>query len=422
MAVAGITQNDALPRPGLIHTSASGRLIWLTMLMAAFGLIMSTSAAAGRAVSDQAFSALLVRRFLWYGIGLAIFFVTAQLDYHHWRRHSLGMLVFGMALLMLVLVLGRNVNGARRWLRFGSMIGFQPSELAKLCIIIWLAAYGERYRQQMKSFSWGFLIPMLVVGLASLLIVAEPDFGTAVLVGTVGTLILLVAGTRVLFVAFGGIAVLPLIQKLILDSEYRMARIMIFRDPWADPDGKGYQLCQSLIGIGSGGVWGHGLGAGQQKLGFLPECATDFVFSVIAEELGFVGAMAVIVAFVILVMEGLKVAMRSRDTFGAVLALGITILVGLQAAINIAVVTSSVPPKGLSLPLMSAGGSSLVVSMFALGILVSIARCGEHPESANWQSWEREVPLYERQFGELMAELGGWISHRLHKATSSQIR
>jgi cell division protein FtsW len=412
-AVTVTARQNETPRAG-VHST---RIVWLVLYLASFGLVLSISAAGGRMVSETEFWQLVVRRGAWWGIGLVLFWLASRIDYHLWRRHSLLIIVAALALLVAVLLpgIGRTVNGARRWIRIGPYLGVQPSEVAKLCLLVWIAAYCERHRDVMKTVTRGFLLPMLVVGLASLLILAEPDFGTAVLVGLVGTLMLLVAGTRLLFVTFGAVAAVPLLHKLILDSPYRVGRILIFLNPWEDPQGRGYQLVQSFIAIGSGGLWGTGLGASTQKLGFLPECSTDFVYAVVAEELGLVGTVALLAVCVWLLMEGLRAAWSSRDAFGFLLATGLTTLLGLQVLINVAVVTGCVPPKGLSLPLISAGGSSLAVTLFGLGILVNIARSAERPDTGTVRAWDVDTPAYELAFGAVVHELGAALSRRLRR-------
>jgi cell division protein FtsW len=213
--------------------------------------------------------------------------------------------------------------------------------------------------------------------------------------------------------------VLPVVHKLILDSPYRLQRVVSFLDPWQDPQGSGYQLIQSMIAIGSGGPFGKGLGEGVQKLGFLPLANSDFIFSMVGEELGFLGAVAVIGAFMWLVWEGIRIALKTRDGFGFALAFGISLLIGLQAAVNIAVVTGSVPTKGLSLPFVSAGGSSLFFTLWGAGILVNIARSLETPAQCKLIRWEEDVPSYERTLRSFVQDAGsklpGAIRHIVKK-------
>jgi cell division protein FtsW len=236
-----------------------------------------------------------------------------------------------------------------------------------------------------------------VVGTACFLVLIEPDFGTAVLMGTICVTVLLVFGMRLLYVGLAAAAGAPLlVQMLVLKVPYRLQRLLTYQNPWRDPQGSGYQLIQSKIAIGSGGLFGRGLGAGLQKAGFLPGANNDFIFSILAEELGLVGCLAVVLLFLFLLWECLRVILRARDPFGFALGLGLAWLLGMQAAAHIGVVTGAVPTKGLSLPFISAGGSSLLASMLAAGILVNIARSEEDPERHRLRPWHEDVPGYER--------------------------
>ncbi len=359
-----------------------------TLALASFGLVMSVSAAGG-----AQFSAALSKRLALTGLGVCAFLVGAGMDYHFWRRHHLAVLALALVCLLAVLVppLSAAKNGARRWIDLGLPIGFQPSEFAKIALCIYLAAYCERHVQHMGRFVEGFLAPLCGVGLVCGLVLVEPDFGTAALTGLVCMVVLLVMGTRVVYVLLAALAAMPMLQQLVFDVPYRMQRILAFLDPWKDAKGSGYQLIQSLIAVGSGGIAGRGLGAGVQKEAFLPGAANDFVFSVVAEELGLIGSVVLIALFAWLLWEALRVVLRSPDPFGFALGLGLAVLLGTQAATHIAVATACVPTKGLSLPFVSAGGSSLIASMFAAGLLVGIARFGGRPKP-----WQEGVPAYER--------------------------
>jgi len=372
---------------------SSARLTAAVALLSSVGLVMVVSAA-----GTEGFKDALLRRLAFTGLGAVAFVAAARTDYRWWRRHNLGVLAVALVALTAVLVpgVGARINGARRWTRPILGLGLQPSEFAKVALCIWVAAYCERNITRMRSFAHGFVAPLSVVGVAALLVLAEPDFGTSVLMAGVCLTVLLVCGTRLVYVLLAGAAGLPLLQRLILDVPYRMKRVLAFLDPWSDPRGAGYQLIQSKIAIGSGGLAGVGLGAGQQKAGFLPGAPNDFIFSVLAEELGFIGCALLILLFVLLLWEGLKIVLRSRDPFGFALGLGLSWLLAAQAAAHIAVVTGSVPTKGLSLPFISAGGSSLVASLWAAGLLVSIARSEEEPERYPHRPWEAEMPRYER--------------------------
>ena len=328
---------------------ASVRLGALFGALLCLGLVMVASAAGATGSEAGSLGQAVTKRLAWMALGAGAFAVGFAVPHQRWRRHHLALAAAAFGLLALVLVpgIGARINGARRWIRFGTLVGVQPSEFAKIALVIWLAACCERHLsgrrrgpglQRPVSLFGGFLLPAGVVGLASFLVLCEPDFGTAVLIAALGIGMLVVCGAPLLYVTLACVAAVPLLQKLVLDSPERLERIAVFVNPWSDPQGSGYQLIQSLIAVGSGGTLGKGLGLGVQKMGFLPAASNDFIFAIICEELGFVGAAAVVCLYVWLLCEGLRVALRSRDTFGFALALGITALIGLQALVNIAVV------------------------------------------------------------------------------------
>jgi len=390
----------------------STRLTALIWGLVCLGLVMVTSASGGNAVDTEGLRSAAMQRGLWVCVGTLAFLVGRSIDYRFWRRHNFAIL--GLAVLALIAVLipgiGATVNGARRWIRIGSLVGVQPSEFAKIAVCIWVAAYAERNAKHMDTVWRGFALPLGVIGMTSLLVLFEPDFGTSVLIGVIATAVLVVCGTRILLVSLGGLALLPLAYQLVLGTPYRRERLMVFLNPWADPRDSGYQLIQSIIATGSGGIFGEGLGSGLQKMGFLPGARNDFIFAIIAEELGFVGGAVVILLFLWLLWEGFRVAMKASERFGFALAFGITFFIALQAAFNVAVVTGSVPPKGLSLPFVSAGGSSLFFTLFAAGILVNIAAASEEDSQAESKSWYRDVPDYQHAAERALQWAGGVVA------------
>jgi cell division protein FtsW len=291
--------------------------------------------------------------------------------------------IFGLAMILLALVLeshiGSRINGARRWFSFGG-VRFQPSELAKLALIIAIAWYGDRYQRQMGAFIRGIVIPGAFIVPMLGLIFVEPDRGTTILLAAVSGTLLLVAGVNwKMLVPPVVLAVAGLAISLAHDP-MRIKRIFSWIYLEESKDGVGYQAYQAMLAIGSGGVTGLGLGNGRQKLGFVPEHRTDFIFSIIGEELGLVATILVIVAFVALVLCGLYIAMNAPEVFGMLLGCGISFLIGMQAFINIGVVTSALPNKGLPLPFISYGGSSLMMVLASVGVLLSIARHARAPE------------------------------------------
>jgi cell division protein FtsW len=278
-------------------------------------------------------------------------------------------------LLVLVLLpgLGVSVNGSRRWLRLGPL-SFQPAELAKLALVVYLAAFLARKRDELGEFWRGMVPPLAVGGTLAALVLAQPDLGSCLtlLVLTVGLLFLAGAPTRSLALLVG--PALSLAALAVWLAPYRMRRVFAFLDPWQDPRGSGFQIIQSWLALGGGGLTGRGIGESKQKLFYLPEAHTDFIFAVLGEELGFLGAAAVVVLFAVLVWRGLRIGIRAADPFGAYLALGITVLVATQTLVNLGVVTGMLPTKGLPLPFLSFGGSALLMTMLATGMLLNISQ------------------------------------------------
>jgi len=348
-------------------------LLFCTLALLALGLVMVFSASANMAEARYGSAYLFVRKeLLWDILGFIVLFGCIRLDYHKWQKVSVGLLSIAFVLLAVVLVIGPVVKGARRWIPLGFM-NIQPSEVAKLAVIIWLADFLDRHRSQIQDFRKGFMPPLIVLGLLLVLILKEPDLGTPLLLGTTGLILLFLAGARTIhLLGIMVVSLVPLYYELF-HVVYRYRRLMAFLNPWADAGGAGYQLTQSLLAFGSGGLLGKGLGASQLKQLYLPDPHTDFIFPVIGEELGFVGAVSVIVVFIYWGLRGWSVAKRAPDLFGQLLAAGITCWVLLQAAINMGVSCGLLPTKGLPLPFVSFGGSSLIITMAAVGILLNIS-------------------------------------------------
>jgi len=356
-------------------------LIVLVLLLLGVGLLMvySTSAIASSGVHQG--GSFILRQALWLVMGLVAMCLIMRVDYHYYEKWRLPMLVLAFATLVMVLIPGiaANTNGARRWVRMGP-IGFQPSEFCKVALILYMAAILSRKQQRIKEFFNGFVPPVIVLFVAFSLIVCEPDFGTALLIFVVIFAMMFVAGIRLRHVAPLCLVALPIFWYLVVKVPYRLDRILAFTDPWKYSDGIGYHIVQSLIAIGSGGMFGKGLGAGQQKLFFLPERHTDFIYAVLCEETGFVGGVIVLILFGLLLWQGMRIAHRAPDLYGFLVGFGITLMVGLQALVNLAVVTASMPTKGIALPLISYGGSSLFFTLVGMGILLNVAKQGEQPD------------------------------------------
>ncbi|MCM3698493.1 stage V sporulation protein E [Paenibacillus macerans] len=342
----------------------------------AIGIVMVYSAGSVLAFHDYGDSFYFVKRQLLFAVlGLVAMFLMMNFDYRLLRKYAKVGLVICFALLVIVLIPGIGVvrGGARSWLGISSF-GIQPSEFMKLGMILFLSYFLSQEDYKITNFTKGLLPPLGVIGLAFGLIMLQPDLGTGTVMLGASLLIVFTAGARILHLAgLAGLGALGFVG-LILAAPYRLKRITAFLDPWSDPLGAGYQIIQSLYAIGPGGLAGLGLGMSRQKYSYVPEPQTDFIFSILAEELGFIGGLLVLLLFLILVWRGMRVAMTIDDTFGSLLAVGIVGMVAVQVVINIGVVIGLMPVTGITLPLISYGGSSLTLMLTALGILLNLSR------------------------------------------------
>src|SRR3954468_6307178 len=355
---------------------ASIVLFFCVTALIALGMVMLISASTGLSVTPK----YLLLQPIWCILGFLACWVASMGDYRWFKKHSWlvwGLLTVTCGLLVLVLVpgIGHKIKGASRWLKLGSFT-VQPSELAKIALILALAWYGERFQRQMGTFFKGIVIPGLFIGLVLGLIFLEPDVGSFLLMAAVSSAMLLVAGIRLRYFVPPVILGMIAIGLFLYNNPMRSERIYSWLHVEETKQDKGMQAFQAMVALGSGGVYGVGLGDGRQKLGFVPEHQTDFIYSVIGEELGMIATMGVVLAFLAIVISGVYIAWHAQDTFGMLLASGITFLIGLQAIINIGVVTGSLPNKGLSLPFISYGGSNLVVMLGCIGLLMNVARHG----------------------------------------------
>ena len=363
-------------RSGTSRVPMDHMLLFVTLTLALMGLVMVFSASAivaGNRFQDPEF--FLKRQIAWLGFGIVLMHLTSKIDYQLWKKLSIPILIGMAVLLVMVLIpsLGVAAKGARRWLRCGP-ISIQPAEMVKLVTVIYLAAYLAKKSEKLTFFRSGLLPPLVVVGVLSGLVLLEPDLGTVVVMGLMTICLLFLGGARMTHLLGLGLCSIPVIFILVLGSSYRRQRLMTFLAPWKDASDAGFQITQSFLAFGSGGPFGVGLGEGKQKLFFLPEAHTDFVLALVGEELGLAGTASVIVLFALFVWRGFHIASRARMPFGKYLGMGITVLVGVQALVNAAIVTGLLPTKGLTLPFVSYGGSSLVVSFVGVGILLSISR------------------------------------------------
>jgi len=304
--------------------------------------------------------------------------LAMSLDYRILNKYSKPIMLVSFLMLVLVLTpgIGKEIAGARRWFRFLGY-SFQPSEFAQLAIIIYTASFLSREDKNIKDLFFGFAPMMMILGVFVLLILAQPDLGTAVSISVVVMVMLFIGGIR--FSHLGTIILLaiPALYLLVFSVPYRKRRIVSFLNPWMDPQGIGFQLVQSQLALGSGGIFGVGLGQGRQKLFYLPAAHTDFIFSIIGEELGLIGTLAVVILFILLIWAAARIAIKASEGFGHYLSVGIITLIAFKAIVNIGVSIGSLPTKGLPLPFVSYGGTSLVFNMIGLGLLLNISRSRE---------------------------------------------
>lgn len=356
-------------------------LFTVTVVLICVGIVMIYSASniySWERYNDEFF--FLKRHVSFVVIGAVLAFLIMSFDYRRLRKYAKPLLLISFLLLALVLIpgIGREVAGARRWFRF-KFLSFQPSELANLAVIIYTADFLSRKGNVINKFWRGFVPVALVLGVTALFILAQPDLGTAVALSVVVMVMLFVAGLRFSYFLSLALVSLPALYMLIFSVAYRRMRILAFLNPYADPKGAGFQIIQSQIALGSGGLFGVGIGQSKQKLFYLPAAHTDFIFSIIGEELGFIGTVAVIVLFMIFIQQALKIIKNTADKFGYFLSLGLVLMICFKAAINIGVSCGVLPTKGLPLPFISYGGSSFIFDLVSVGILMNIARTGEYP-------------------------------------------
>jgi cell division protein FtsW len=315
----------------------------------------------------------LKRQLIWLGLGLGAFWWGANTDYRWLRRWTYPLLFGAIFLLVAVLFVGGTINGARRWFVIGPL-SFQPVEVAKLALITYLAYSLSKKAEKVKTFTVGFVPHLVVCGFMMVLLLKQPDLGSSIILGATTLTLLFVAGTKISYIGLAVLGAAPVAYHVIVGTPWRLQRFMAFFNPEAYSQGVAYQIVQSRIAIGSGGLTGLGLGESRQQLGYMPEGHSDFIMSAVGEELGFVGFICVLVLFGVIIARGARAALGARDTFGTYLAFGITVTFALQALINTGVVLGALPAKGLTLPLVSYGGSSLVVALYLMGILLNVAR------------------------------------------------
>ncbi|MEA1939463.1 MAG: putative lipid II flippase FtsW [Candidatus Caldatribacteriota bacterium] len=318
----------------------------------------------------------LKKQIIYVIISLIVLFFSINVDYRYYRKISIPILILSIFFLFMVFIpgIGKSVGGARRWIQLGSF-SFQPSEITKFALILYMAeSLTRKGVKDLGTFVKGILPSLLIVGVIFLLIFKEPDFSTSLIILGIFFIMLFIGGTRITQLFTLVALAIPIGTLLLLKEEYRKIRMLSFLDPWNDPLDSGFHIIQSLVALGSGGIFGVGLAESRQKFFYLPDQHTDFIFSIIGEELGFIGTLSIIILFVALLWRGFNIMLKSTDQFGSLLAAGITFIIVFQSMLNIGVVTKMIPTTGIALPFVSFGGTSLIVNMFCIGVLLNISR------------------------------------------------
>ncbi len=347
-------------------------------ILLAFGLLMVLSASSPIAYASSATNHdsfyYFKKQLMWACLGTVAMFVTANYDYKKLKNWAFPALVLSIVLLLLVLVpgIGRKINDARRWIYLGP-INFQPSEVAKITTIVFFSYSLSKNYKELSNFGV-FLMYIGIIGVIAAIIMMEPHFSCTMLIAATACVLLLVAGAKIKHFLILGCCAVPAIVLLIIKAPYRLARVTTFLDPFKDIQDDGWQIVQSLYAIGSGGIFGAGLGQSRQKFTYMSEPQNDFIFAILAEEFGLLGAILVVIMFIFLIVRGIKIALNAPDLFGTLLATGIVAIIAIQAIVNIAVVTSSMPVTGMPLPFFSYGGTALAITMAEMGIVLNISR------------------------------------------------
>ncbi len=350
-------------------------LLLVTLILVTFGTVMIYSASS--VIAEERFGDgyhFIKKQMFFVVLGLGAMAMFARIPYYHLRKVAYLSILLSVSLLLLLLItqLGVSAGGATRWLNVG-VFSFQVTEMVKVSLVLFLAHFLARKEEHIREFNRGFLIPMMTTAAIIGLVLLQPDFGTAVVLAMILILMLYLAGSRILHLGALVAVLIPVGFMLVVYKGYRLERFLSFLDPWRDPANSGFHIIQSLISFGSGEMFGVGLGNSMQKLFYLPEPHTDFILSIIAEESGFIGVTIVVLLFAILIFKGFLISYKAPDLFGSLLASGLTIIIALGASINMAAVTGLIPTKGLALPFLSYGGTSLIMSLTAVGVLLNIS-------------------------------------------------
>jgi cell division protein FtsW len=350
-------------------------LLFPVLFLVGVGIVMVYSASSALALKKFGTSYyFLKKQSIFALLGIVVLVVSCHIPYRMYRSLAYPLLILAMVFLMGILIsgFGYSAGGAKRWFRIAGFT-FQPSEFARFALVIYLAYSMNRKMDRIKEFSVGFLPHVLVLGLFTVLIMLQPDFGSVVIFGAITWIMLFVGGVRVSYLLGSMVLVIPAVYYMMAGADYRIQRIMSFMNPWQYSGDKGYQVVHSLLAFGTGGIWGAGIGKGYQKLFYLPEPHTDFIFSVIGEELGLIGVLIILGLYTVILWRGISIARNSQDVFGSYVAIGLTTAMGLQICVNMGVALGLLPTKGLTLPFLSYGGTSLLMNMASIGVLMNIS-------------------------------------------------
>jgi len=359
-----------------LNNSIDFTLLIVLLILLALGLTMVLSASSPKSLSDYGTSYhFFIRQLIFALAGLGLMMIISKIDYRFYQKFYKIAWILSVVLLVLVLLIGKEVNESKRWIEITSSLSFQPSEIVKFLMIVFYAGILTRNRDELGNFWMGLVKHVCMIAPIIVLLLLEPHFSVSIVILGTCCMMMIMAGCKFWqFVAAGGAIGVPAIVAMVMMANYRLVRVTTFLNPWSDPQGAGWQVIQSLYAIGSGGLFGMGLGEGNQKYLYLSEPQNDFIFAILAEELGFVGCVFVIILFAILIWRGILIAMKAPDMFGSLMAVGITSLIAIQVIINIAVVTSSMPVTGMPLPFFSYGGTSLLILLCEVGVLLNISR------------------------------------------------
>ena len=353
-------------------------LLIVILLLLSLGLTMVLSASSPSALAEDGNSySYFFKQAIFAVAGLCMMWFISKIDYRFYKKYYILAYIVAIISLVAVIAIGREVNGAKRWIYFTDALSFQPSELVKFLMIIFYAALLTKNRDRLEKYGKGFWFHIILVAPIIALLLLEPHFSSSIVIIGIVAVMMIVAGCKFWhFLVTGAVVGVPAIIGLVALAPYRLQRVITFLDPWQDATGDGWQVIQSLYAIGSGGLFGAGLGESKQKYLYIPEPHNDFIFSILGEELGFIGCAIVLILFAIFIWRGILIAMRAPDMFGSLIAVGITAQVAIQVIINIAVVTSSMPATGMPLPFFSYGGSSLFILLCEMGVLLNISKAG----------------------------------------------